>query len=291
MYHLIAIVTAFWLALRNLRLGRGDKQGALRLAISVFSLVVLNLLVDTHLAGVTLEITYALRSSFLIGMIYLGFEPYARRLWPDRIISWSRLLAGRFRDPLVGRDVLIGCLLGLGISLSRYAEKLATGRFDEGWSSWSLYPGLLRGPQGLADEFLRNLVETLTFSLEFMIVLLALRILLRREGLAVGTLWIIATLTLALSNPSPHTGPLWAFSGLQAGLEILAWTRFGLLAGAASYMTLVLCCHYPLTLDPSAWYSGSTLFVVLVVVSLSLFGFATTVAGQPWFARSDVLDD
>ena len=35
-----------------------------------------------------------------------------RRRWPATLVSWSRLLAGGLRDPLVGRDVLAGCLIG-----------------------------------------------------------------------------------------------------------------------------------------------------------------------------------
>ena len=31
-----------------------------------------------------------------------------RRRWPELLISWSRLLAGRWRDPRVGRDMLLG---------------------------------------------------------------------------------------------------------------------------------------------------------------------------------------
>jgi len=46
-------------------------------------------------------------------ILYLALEPIVRRRWPDSIISWSRLLAGRLRDPLVGRDILIGCLAGV----------------------------------------------------------------------------------------------------------------------------------------------------------------------------------
>ena len=38
-------------------------------------------------------------------------EPYLRRVWPKAIVAWNRLLAGHFRDPLVGRDVLIGFAL------------------------------------------------------------------------------------------------------------------------------------------------------------------------------------
>jgi serine/threonine-protein kinase len=41
-------------------------------------------------------------------LIYLALEPYVRRIWPDSMISWNRLLAGKWRDPLVGADVLVG---------------------------------------------------------------------------------------------------------------------------------------------------------------------------------------
>ena len=37
-----------------------------------------------------------------------------------RIISWNRLLAGDWRDPLVGRDILLGAVFGFGLSLVGY---------------------------------------------------------------------------------------------------------------------------------------------------------------------------
>ena len=46
-------------------------------------------------------------------LIYIGLEPYVRRVWPRTLISWTRLLSGQVRDPLVGRDVLIGMLVGV----------------------------------------------------------------------------------------------------------------------------------------------------------------------------------
>jgi hypothetical protein len=39
-------------------------------------------------------------------------EPYARQSWPKLMVSWQRLLNGRLRDPLVGRDVLLGIVAG-----------------------------------------------------------------------------------------------------------------------------------------------------------------------------------
>ena len=50
----------------------------------------------------------ALLPTVLLWLFYLAIEPYVRRWWPHRIISWSRLLAGDFRDPLIGRALLIG---------------------------------------------------------------------------------------------------------------------------------------------------------------------------------------
>ena len=46
-------------------------------------------------------------------LIYISLEPSVRRVWPTALISWTRLMAGRWRDPLVGRDVLAGLLAGV----------------------------------------------------------------------------------------------------------------------------------------------------------------------------------
>jgi serine/threonine-protein kinase len=57
-------------------------------------------------------LVWGLGWSCFIWALYIALEPYVRRRWPATLVSWSRLLAGRFRDPLVGRDVLVGCLAG-----------------------------------------------------------------------------------------------------------------------------------------------------------------------------------
>ena len=45
--------------------------------------------------------------------IYMALEPDVRRRWPETLIAWSRVLAGRLKDPLVGRDLLLGILVGV----------------------------------------------------------------------------------------------------------------------------------------------------------------------------------
>ena len=51
-------------------------------------------------------------------VLYLALESYARRLHPRFLVSWNRLLLrGRYRDPLVGRDVLAGVALSTIVAL------------------------------------------------------------------------------------------------------------------------------------------------------------------------------
>lgn len=187
--------------------------------------------------------------------------------------------------PTVGRDVLVGCLLGLGKALLSYVKEVSPNRLSE--RPWTV--ALSGGLQGPARLFLDTLFDGLALTLEFMLLLLALRILLRREGLATAILW--ALLTFGIAAQGPYTGLSLACSGLGALLMALAWIRFGPLAGMTGHITAALCLRYPLTLDTSVWYTGSGLFAILILTALALYGFGTAVAGQPWFARSGVLDD
>ena len=113
-----------WLARRNLAQGRGDRRGALRLAVFIFAVQMAIWLTRSHLtasAGTLGMFFVALATAVFYGAIiwtvYLALEPYARRRWPNTLISWSSVLIGRVRDPVVGRDVLVGCLLGAAVPL------------------------------------------------------------------------------------------------------------------------------------------------------------------------------
>ena len=55
---------------------------------------------------------------------YLALEPFARRLWPNTLISWTRLTRGRLRDPLIARDILIGGAVGALVLLIQRLEFL-----------------------------------------------------------------------------------------------------------------------------------------------------------------------
>ena len=87
--------------------------GAFRLAAFTFFLMVSIWIVSPHVDDVADEQTRLFTSVglalFVAGalyLLYLGLEPFVRRSWPTMLVGWSRLLAGRIRDPLIGRDIL-----------------------------------------------------------------------------------------------------------------------------------------------------------------------------------------
>ncbi|NIL96916.1 MAG: hypothetical protein GTO62_07200, partial [Planctomycetales bacterium] len=118
---LIVLVAAALLAPRSLRLGRSDRKGAFRLGLFILSANLLTWLFEaSHVPHFTGELALVcsglLHSAFFavyFGLTYLAFEPYIRRFWPTLLISWNRLLTGRFRDPSVGRDLLVGATVGV----------------------------------------------------------------------------------------------------------------------------------------------------------------------------------
>ena len=109
---------------RNLRLGRGDRKGAIRVTLFLFACTMIaQLLRADHVAAVFEEVSLVsnlmaqvLFYALINWLIYIALEPIARRRWPQLLVGWTRLLDGRWRDPLVGRDILIGSLGGIALA-------------------------------------------------------------------------------------------------------------------------------------------------------------------------------
>ena len=149
LFFFLPLTAGIFLARRNYRLGLGDYKGGLRLTVSILLLETVHWMLAAHHVADFGEVfnfgTGLSRSVFLaalIWVVYIALEPVVRRRWPHRIISWSRLLAGDLRDPLVGRDILFGILLGIGITLTSYLSRMAPAVFGLPESA----PGTINGP-------------------------------------------------------------------------------------------------------------------------------------------------
>jgi hypothetical protein len=284
------------LAHRNLRLGRGDRKGAFRVALFIFATYsVARLFRADHAAVFASELwilikvfAYPAFWALLVALLYLALEPSARRRWPHMLISWKRLLNGQVHDPLVGRDVLIGCLVGI-LSLLTYLVSVV----GPSWlvAQRAMPQALLEGPtltsfRHVGFRLFVNQYSAVLFALVFLFMLVLLRMLVRRTGLAMG-LWC-----LFLGGPLLGEDVLlgWATGLVRSLLYLFALTEGGLLALACALFIQFGLLEVPLTLDLTAWHATRGFPAVLALLGLALYGFRTALAGRPAFGRM-LLDD
>jgi hypothetical protein len=114
----IALAGGVFFAKRNLRLGRGDRRNAIRLAIFTLLFHLICRAFGWHYSQTVLDpiLSDISTSFFMAGFVwifYTAMEPFVRRQWPKVLVSWTRLLSGDWQNPLIARDVLIGCAFGI----------------------------------------------------------------------------------------------------------------------------------------------------------------------------------
>lgn len=286
------IIAGVILARRNLRRGRSDAKGAFKVTIFVFLISLsASLLIADHMPdlgrelGLLFKVTgSALFVSALIGLVYLALEPYVRRRWPDLIISWSRMLAGDFRDPMVGRDVLVGGLLGVAHTAVIYLMYLgprylgidASIRPNEG-----LNPSYLGGFKHVAAQFLGAPVAGIISAFFILLFLVLLVTIFRKQWLATAVMWtmIFSVLGLAFASRGGHW-IFWSGPALIAAIIVVCISRYGLLAMISFQVFFELTFHNAISANFSSWYFGNTIAAVIVLMGLIIFGFHTSLAGQ-----------
>ena len=174
------------LARKNLLEGRGDQQGAGRLALGMFSVLMALWFCQVHLVaslGLLAEFLIAVCTASFYGVllwtIYVALEPFVRRQWPQVLVSWTNVLTGHARDPVVGRDVLIGSALGVAWALMIRAVDLFSKRND-----LAGFPGsteVLSGLRGTMGATLQEAPYAIRNVLLYFFLLFVLRVVLRGQ--------------------------------------------------------------------------------------------------------------
>jgi serine/threonine-protein kinase len=298
----LPMVGGIILARRNLRAKRGDIRGALVVGISIVILFLLYHLFSMNLGEIgPFAILVGLTASAPLGhalirgvtmlLAYLAIEPYVRRLWPSVLVSWARLVAGRLRDPIIGRDVLVGAAVGAALPFvfvaAQSAEKALGFPVDPGRLSPVLLDAVISAPSVLAVVSLA-LALGIFRATTYYTILLILRFVLRNNRLAA-----IATLVLfvlALTDYSSKS--LWLdipVSLLMWGAVVWVAVRFGYVAMTVIVIVSLLAEGLPWTLDFSSWVAPQTLFAWGIMAVLLGYGFLTAVGGKSLF--SDPLSD
>ncbi len=304
----------FLLARRNVRLGRVDHKGATRVALLIFAFSVLRRALMTHYvtnpAQLTTKVIYGMGFALFVALMtylcYLGLEPYVRRRWPRMMVSWSRLLSGRFSDARVGADVLAGCAGGVFMYLfSMIPYPLGTWLNLAGQVPFFSYPDTvfqlesatttsLRGMGGILINATASLSFGVVLSFMYAALFLLARLLLRRDWIAAFVLGLIIFILYYLSYGFDQSGvrPALAVPSavLAAAVCVSVLLRFGIFASAVSIFTSHLIGYCVVTLDFSHWYVWSSVVALAVLAVLVSHGFRAALAGRPMFGRA-ILED
>jgi serine/threonine-protein kinase len=197
-------------------------------------------------------------------------------------------LAGGFRDPLVGRDILIGAFCGVVMILNNYLIDLVPK-----WLGWPPNKPFIDGQLLLGIRYfftdLNNLfTSTLFVSFSFLFLLLFLFIILRRKWLAALAGWLVyASLLTMLLSDRAITLP---FAITASLITVGVLYRYGLLAMISAMFFFHAWVFLPITSDLSAWYAGDFALALVIYVALALYSFYISLAGQPLF-RGKLLED
>ncbi|HXI03534.1 MAG TPA: hypothetical protein VNI57_10195, partial [Candidatus Saccharimonadales bacterium] len=275
------LAVGIFLARRNVKAGRGDTRGALRLAFWFFiAHTIVWALWVSHVPDLNIEwkiiqadVGYNLFLAANLGLLYLGLEPYVRRRWPDSIISWSRILRGRFKDPLVGRDTLVGGILGgvfILLTQSGYIGATLLGRpFPEPEGMNILMLGSVTSAVGRTLDIG---VHALLDVMRVLFLLLLLRILLRRLWLAVPVFVVCFTLIVgSQANGMPLV--IWPVTILMVSIFTYVLIRHGLVAATVGSFVIAAMKDLGLRADLTLWYAPQQLVPVIAVVALLVWGF------------------
>ena len=278
------------MARSNVRSGRGDRRGAARLAVLVFLLMFSAEGLTEHHVPTLSELTILFRATgwgLIFGaiswLLYVALEPYVRRRWPSSLISWSRLLAGQMRDSVVGRDVLVGILMGVFCVVAGSINNLIPGWMGKmplepdaavGYDS-------LSSPLNVVTGILGNVALHFAISLFLFFIFFLIRLLLRKEWLAALIMILLCSSISLLFGD--HLVRDSIFEVLFWSVALVLLIRFGLLALMVELCTFNVLGVFPLTTHFSAWYAEPTIFVLCLMLAVAIFGFYTSTAGRPRF--------
>jgi hypothetical protein len=289
-------VAAGLIARHNIRKGRGDRRGAFRLAGTIMLAAVGVWALDSkHIPDPGIEMSrffvgQPLWAAGLLWLLYLALEPYVRRFWPATLVSWSRLMGGQWRDPLVGRDILFGAALGavmtvIGLSTSSINEAL-------GHPTPPLVPELrqLFGTHVVIARMLNQVFNAVLNALFAVYAIVLLKIVVRRHGAAIVLGIALAFLLAARGVFDGGSVAVNATAALvMITIIVMTIDRLGLVATVMLFLTNLMMSGAVVTLDSSKWFFGNAMLLMALPTALAFYGFYVSRGGEPLLGRR-VLD-
>jgi hypothetical protein len=282
-----------WLvARRNIRLGRGDRQGALRVALFIFTGEFVGWALAAHFVSNAWDDYWifvagcgeALYMAGFMWVLYMAIEPYMRRRWPETLISWARVLTGKPYDPRVGRDAMLGALGGVGMAIIQNAVNAMPAWLHVA-NIQLIRPShlTLGSPAGMVSAlgYFSNLA--VQWALATGAFLVVARFLMRRDWLAV----VVSAVSLGLVELAAENLIVAVPAAmLCAAIVYTLLFRYGLLPVAVTLFFYFVLRRWPVTLDFSQWFVWRSIFSLSILVAISVYAWFAINIGRSIFSES-----
>ena len=283
------------LARRNIRSGRSDVRGALRLAAATGGLTLLMWILGGHHVRNSDEgwllleaVSNAAGTALVYWVLYVALEPFARRRWPEMLISWQRALSGRWRDPLVGRDALVGAVIGTvaglivgPLRLLLLARLGTSAPLPESFSAAVTFRDALAWRVSIG-------VTAVFWVLGIVFFLVLARWLVRAGWLAGLLVSLLFSAPYVESSRDRFVG--WPLALLAVAIVVFATIRFGVLAGIVAEIFNRAFTYDIYGIDPSNWTSSPALISIVLAVVLAWWATRTALAGRPLIGGGSALE-
>jgi hypothetical protein len=264
------------LARKNLREGRGDRAGALALAQAIVVVLVVLWICQVHvsatigmIAPFLLTIVTTTFYGVLFWSLYLALEPFVRRHWPQTLVSWTTLLGGRVRDPIVGRDVLVGAAFGVAVALLIGVTTLVSSETALGATD------TLLGMRATVGRIAAQTIYAVRTALFVFFLLFLLRVVLRNQWAAALALAAIFAAIDALDSRSALLEGTTSF--VYFLILTFAVLRWGFTTLTVAVLVTELLLLSPVTSDPWSWYSAQTMLMLGTVLVAVAWAFYTSI--------------
>jgi hypothetical protein len=294
----VFLVVGAFMARRNLRAGRGDRRGA---AVAAAFMLATGLaawtLAATHAPSIEREIdrlfNVALASVLFLAanlwVWYVALEPYVRRFWPNALLGWARLVAGHFRDPRIGLELLAGAACGTVMTILLALHDLLPPLFGlpPPIPQYSDF-GQLLGTRLVIASLFENSSEALRNGMIGVFGLVFFRMLFRRRPWLAFSMAMVVFTPVALQGMFPGDPGLLevALAFLILATVILTLMQFGLLAGSVGLFYHFVLTETVLTWHWGRWYAGSTIAVLVVTIGVALLGYYAARGDEPLFGKA-----
>lgn len=282
---LVGVISLVW---HNVKTGRADLRGTYRIVL--FSLAIqflISLIQSDHTITATTEFPILLAIlkdvlylSVIAGLIYCALEPFVRRWWSEYLISWSRLLAGDFRDPMIGRDILVGGFIGVLGGMVRHLGNFAK---EFGFGEKRVITGdfMADATNNLARSMgvlLESVQGSVLSALSMLMTILIFYFFTRNKKISLALFGFIPFIVGVLDG---NDHPVDLLIGIiLISLLVTALNRFGLLAVISFMFFGRVAFLHPLIFDPANILFPQTIATLVIIFGIIAYAAYISIGGQ-----------